>query len=368
MKRITAVLTAILLCVALIPAVNAAGVRDLHNQTELASQLEALGLFMGRGKNADNTTDFALNEPLNRAEAVTMRVRAIGRGAEAEACGKTHPFTDVPAWADGYISCAYTAGLTKGLSDTEFGAADSATGPMYATLLLRALGYSEGVGQDFIWDNPWELAEDCGLAPAGVNREEFLRADVVMMTGAALFACQKGRTETLADTLIAEGAFTKEKFESVFPSKPLTPEEPDGTDARTEEWARYEEELAKLTKDGLWCGFDYTETELCTVVNASYSGGSSGTFYGLYLIYKPGSALGVKRIDLPLPLRSNSGANAQADNVAISSDGKTLTYSFCFDEPLINFFTDEVVQEAGTYDYTTDLLTGVTTERFTPKD
>lgn len=367
MKRILSVLTAILLCVALVP-VAAAENRDLQSQAESASQLEALGLFMGRGKNEDNTTDFALNEPLNRAEAVTMLVRALGRGAEAEACEKAHPFTDVPSWADGYISCAYAAELAMGLSDTEFGAADTASGAMYATLLLRALGYSEGVGKDFVWDNPWNLAENCGIVPAGVNREEFLRADAVAMTSAALFAYEKGRTETLADTLIAKGTFTKEQFETAFPGSAPAPTGPDQTETSAEERALYQAELAKLAIDGLWCDFDYTETELCTVVNASYSGGSRGTFYGLHLIYKPSSPLGVKRIDLPLPLRSNSGANAQATNVAITADGKTLTYSFHFDETLINFVTDEVMQEAGTYYYTTDLLTGITTERFAPKD
>lgn len=368
MKRIISVLTAILLCVTLIPAVTATGIRDLRNQTESASQLEALGLFMGRGKNEDNTTDFALNEPLNRAEAVTMLVRALGQGAEAEACKKAHPFTDVPSWVDGYISYAYITGLTKGLSDTKFGAADTVSGAMYATLLLRALGYSEGAGQDFVWDNPWDLAEDCNIVPAGVNREGFLRADAVAMTKAALFANEKGCAETLADVLIAKGTFTREQFEEVFPSSTPTPTGPDTADAPVEEWALYEAELAKLAIDGLWCDFDYMETELCTVVNASYSGTSSGKFYGLYLVYKPGSNIGVKRIDLPLPLRSNSGANAQATNVAIAADGKTMTYSFHFDEPLINFFTNEVMQKAGTYYYTTDLLTGVTAERFIQKD
>ena len=44
MKRILSVLTAILLCAALVP-VAAAENRDLQSQAESASQLEALGLL-----------------------------------------------------------------------------------------------------------------------------------------------------------------------------------------------------------------------------------------------------------------------------------------------------------------------------------
>ena len=33
-----------------------------------------------------------------------MLIRALGEEPQAKAAGKTHPFTDVPAWADGYVS------------------------------------------------------------------------------------------------------------------------------------------------------------------------------------------------------------------------------------------------------------------------
>ena len=360
MKRLTAAITAFLLCLSLMPVALAAPIRDLASQTDLASRLKQLDLFQGRGTSADGTVDFALTDPLNRAEAVTMLIRAMGNDAEAQVQARTHTFNDVPDWADGYISYAYAGGLAKGVSDTAFGAGDPASASMYATLLLRALGYSDGQGGDFQWDDPWTLAETVGIAPAGVNREQFCRGDAVTMTCGALFARMKGSEKTLADTLIAGGVFTRQQFEAAFPSSPFVDGEPERDSALAEEWKRYDEELAGLEISGLWCELDCAETELCTVALASYSGGSSGRFCNFCLIYKPGSPLGVKRVPLPLPRRSSSGAYAQPTNAAVTADGRTLTYSFHFEETLTNFFTGEVMREAGTYQYTTDLSTGET--------
>ena len=205
-KAMLAVLSA-LLCLALcLGAAGAAEGRDLTEQEVLAGKLESLGLFLGVGERADGSTDFALDRPLTREEAVTMLVRALGKEDEA-AIGKTHHFTDVPAWADGYVSYAWENGLAKGVSDTAFGAGETATGEMYVTFMLRALNYVDG--EDFTWDDPWALAEDCGIVPERVDREAFLRADAVDVTAAALSAKLKGTDTTLAQKLIAEGAVSQ---------------------------------------------------------------------------------------------------------------------------------------------------------------
>ena len=133
-----------------------------------ARGLYDLGLFKGVGTGADGGPDFGLDRAPSRGEAVTMLVRALGAGEAAEAMGKTHPFADVPAWADGYVSYAYGEGLTRGVSETAFGSETTATCGMYLTFMLRALGYTEGEGGDFTYDDPWALAETAGLLPAGV--------------------------------------------------------------------------------------------------------------------------------------------------------------------------------------------------------
>ena len=154
MRAGLSVLLCLLLCLG---AAGAAEGRDLTEQETLAGKLQSLGLFLGVGERADGSTDFALDRPLTREEAVTMLVRALGKGSEAAEMEKTHPFADVPAWADGYVSYAWENDLTNGVSDTTFGAGETATGEMYVTFMLRALGYADGT--DFTWDDPWTLAD-----------------------------------------------------------------------------------------------------------------------------------------------------------------------------------------------------------------
>ena len=230
MRRIWPTLLALVVCLAVLPWAEAEEGRDLSRETALAGQLQALDLFRGVGEGEDGSADFALDRPLSRVEGVTLLVRALGKGAEAEGYSKTHPFTDVPAWADGYVSWAYDQGLTKGTSETTFGSADTATGEMYLTFLLRALGYMEGPGWvegkgwqrgDFSWESPWALAAQCGILPMEAEWRDILRADAVAITAAALYApCKDGQT-TLAQRLMAQGAFTQADFDATFPTDPF---------------------------------------------------------------------------------------------------------------------------------------------------
>ncbi len=87
----------------------------------LAQQLNRLGLFRGAGTNADGSVNYDLDRQPNRAEGITMLVRALGAG-DQEGTAKNHPYTDVPSWANGVVSYAQKKGLTKGVSATKFGA------------------------------------------------------------------------------------------------------------------------------------------------------------------------------------------------------------------------------------------------------
>ena len=102
MKKVMVVVLSALLCLLLcLGAAGAAEGRDLTEQEALAGKLQSLGLFLGVGEGENGAADFDLDRPLTREEAVTMLVRALGKGAEAAEMEKTHPFADVPAWADG---------------------------------------------------------------------------------------------------------------------------------------------------------------------------------------------------------------------------------------------------------------------------
>ena len=58
-------------------------------------------------------TDFALDRAPTRVEALVMLLRTLGVEDDAKASTATHPFTDVPGWADRYIAFAYENGLTR---------------------------------------------------------------------------------------------------------------------------------------------------------------------------------------------------------------------------------------------------------------
>ena len=87
---------------------------------------------------------------------------------------------------------------------------------MYLTFVLRALGYSDANGADFTWDNPYTLARETGVLYGNPDVVNFLRADVVLVSYAALEVCTKGTTQTLGEKLIASGAFTAMQYKEHY--------------------------------------------------------------------------------------------------------------------------------------------------------
>jgi len=184
--------------------------RDTSREEVLAKELKSLELFKGVSE-----TDFALNRAPSRVEALVMLIRVLGKESEVNGDTWNHPFIDVPDWADSYVGYAYSKGLTKGSSSTQFGTGD-ANAVMYLTFVLRALGYSDTNGKDFTWDNPYALSRKAGILNDEVNINEFLRADVVVVSHAALTAHINGTQQTLAQKLISAGVFTQKAFDNVY--------------------------------------------------------------------------------------------------------------------------------------------------------
>ena len=340
----------LLLCLVLcLGTAGAAESRDLTSQEGQAIRLERLGLFLGVGEDENGFTDFDLDRTPSREEAVTMLVRALGKGTEAAEMGKTHPFTDVPAWADGYVSYAYDQGLTKGTSDTAFGAGDTATGAMYVTFMLRALGYADGT--DFTWDDPWALAEDCGILPERVDREAFLRADAVDVTAAALSAKRKGTDATLAQKLIEEGAISQAAWDQAFQT--------------------YEAAMAGLTEGVMpFVIEERWDSSYGTVLLGQYTGTPHAASPALRLVTKAAAAVGEGLvINLPM-LEQGIYTDTRPDQLSLSQDGRTFAYSFHFDEDTtvmsLSNVQEGMTYQAGTYVYTADLNTGKVSRSFTP--
>lgn len=180
---------------------------DLNEADAKAAALDKLGLYQGVSA---TETNYDSGRAPTRVEALVMLIRILGKDQEALSESGSHPFSDVPAWADKYVGYAYEKGLTKGVSAEKFGT-DNASASMYLTFVLRALGYSDASG-DFTYDKPFPLAKAAGVLPAGVDTVNFKRGDVALISWAALDADVKGGTTQLTKRLIADGVFTGEAY------------------------------------------------------------------------------------------------------------------------------------------------------------
>lgn len=304
----------------------------------LAQQLNQLGLFRGAGTNADGSVNYDLDRQPNRAEGITMLIRALGAG-DQEGTTKQHPYQDVPTWANGAVSYARKYDLTRGISATEFGAKSPVTTAMYLTFMLRALGYQDGT--DFVWNSPWETAVQAGILPAQADWATLTRGELVEITAAALFAQHKTTGQPLWERLVSSGAFTAEQFQATFPTDPY---------ADLHQQDKYRAALAEKLQ-----GVDNVawaqDTALCTVLQRVQSGLPHGGYQDeLVLVYKAGSQPGEGTV-VTLPGVKTTAVRQEAPT-SIQCKGTTLTYTYRFDKAV------QDVHQAGTYTFTVDLTTG----------
>ncbi len=199
-KRLLAFLGALLLLFSAV-AVHAAGFTA--KQLRIADALHHVGLFLGTG------SGYELNRQLTRTEGMVLLVRMLGQEQNVQRGGYECPFTDVAEWAVNYVGYAYENGITRGYSDTEFGAEDPMTDYMFLTLTLRALGYNDkGANTEFVWDDPYALAQKIGLISSGKSDKDFIRADAVEVFWNAF----KQNDYELAHKLIRWGVFTEKQL------------------------------------------------------------------------------------------------------------------------------------------------------------
>src|SRR6056297_305525 len=182
------------------------------DQNQQAEELKELGLFKGSDKG------FELERPPKRIESAVMLVRLLGKETEVLEGEYNHPFNDVPAWADKYVGYMYEEGLTKGISEDKFGSDNLTDLKSYSTFVLRTLGYDDTAG-DFSWASAAEKAQEVGiLAPEKLqemNKDSFLRGDMVEISYNTLKTSIKERNETLAQELINKGAIDSAKAKSL---------------------------------------------------------------------------------------------------------------------------------------------------------
>ena len=197
---------------------------DVTSDYACARGLYTLGLAQGY----DSTgTNFGLTDKMTRIQTVVQVIRFLGKEAEVKANTYTHPFTDVPAWANNYVGYAYANNITSGRSATEFDPDGVVDEMQFLTFMLRAIGYKDAEG-DFVWNNPFALAKKIGMHDSDTAAETFVRGDAFRISFHALYATAKSG-KAVYENLAAAGVFTtadlanaaKVALESVFLEKPV---------------------------------------------------------------------------------------------------------------------------------------------------
>lgn len=184
------------------------------NYTNCADSLHEMGLFQGTQNGYD------LDRTPTRAEAAVMLVRLLGKEAEAKTLTYTAPFTDLKGWEKPYVQYLYSNGLANGTNRTTFNPTGKCTAQMYATFLLRALGYSDTA--DFSYANAIETAREQGIYDTGIiNVQNFLRDDAAAASYTVLSVSPKNSEGTLLGQLVSENAITEadaKRYQSLFSS------------------------------------------------------------------------------------------------------------------------------------------------------
>ncbi len=179
-------------------------VSDAVDFNALADGLHTMGLFQG------GSTGYELERYPSRVEGLVMFLRLLGLEDEALASTVSHPFSDVPAWADRYVAYAYAEGLTQGTGQNQFSPDARLTSQQYITFLLRALHYEESA--DFSYDTAMTDSVRLGLfsqQESAMVTANFTRAHMVYLSFYSLFGVDQDAGELLLVRLEKAGTVTE---------------------------------------------------------------------------------------------------------------------------------------------------------------
>ena len=184
----------------------------LRNKS-IADDLKSVGIVRGGVNGID------LTSPVTRVQAAVILTRLLGKEKEALDQANSHPFKDVPKWADSYVGYLYKNKLAHGISTDSFGADRLATANQVYTFMLRALGYSEAEG-DFHYSNAVSAASTKGVimdeAYQWLKDRPFTYDDLVYAAYMTLNAHVKGTDTELAAHLYNIGAMPEDAMKLIL--------------------------------------------------------------------------------------------------------------------------------------------------------
>ena len=185
----------------------------------MAAALKAMHLFQGSFTGYGQ--GFDLEAAPTRLQALIMFIRVLGEENEALAWNGICPFRDVQSGTNGakYVGYAFEKGYTNGYSATEFRPSSPVNARQYTEFVLRALGYSSAANTDL--SGALVRAQSAGLLTEGevsmLQRDPFLRAELVYISYYALEVPVAGSGLTLAQRLMDKGVFTQFEQDSAPP-------------------------------------------------------------------------------------------------------------------------------------------------------
>lgn len=176
----------------------------------MAAALKTMHLF--KGSFTGYGQGFDLEVAPTRLQALIMFIRVLGEEEQALAWTGTTPFTDIQkgSQAEKYVGYAYSMGYTNGYSATQFKPAGAVNAWQYTEFVLRAMGYSSAANTNL--SDTLTRAQTAGVLTAGeaemLQRDKFLRAELVYVSYYALDAWLPDGSRTLGDLLQEKGVFT----------------------------------------------------------------------------------------------------------------------------------------------------------------
>ena len=135
---------------------SAKGIDDFTDKDKIVNQdavavTAEIGVFDGYENGS-----FGPENVVTRAEmAVIICTMLYGAGVNVNQFAETNVFTDVPAWAQGYVNLCSSLGIVAGVGDGKFDPNATVTTAQAVLMLCRALGYFQSAA-DF--GNDWMLA------------------------------------------------------------------------------------------------------------------------------------------------------------------------------------------------------------------
>ena len=188
---------------------------DATDYNAMASALKTLHLF--KGSFTGYGQGFDLEVAPTRLQALIMFIRVLGEEEQALAWTGTTPFTDIQkgSQAEKYVGYAYSMGYTNGYTATQFKPAGAVNAWQYTEFILRAMGYSSAANTNL--SDTLTRAQTAGVLTFGeaemLQRDKFLRAELVYVSHYALDAWLPAGDRTLGDLLQEKGVFTSRERE-----------------------------------------------------------------------------------------------------------------------------------------------------------